>query len=299
MNRTREWFAMLCRCYDYGTEPDKCMRCCLSYRWSESMVRSIHKTDPPSPQSAVKSPAGSSSSRASYSSSAAARSTSLRVGGGGPHSGEPRASLFPPRLAQPAAPRAHPVNLSYPVLHSSLGLIRDPPQPAAGARRPSCSAPSLPRPAQPSLKADSRRAHSRRAARGARARRECAACRARPPRARRAAPRQTRPTRFLRSSLAQASPASAPGSVPPDHSPSPSSPVSPTKQPPCPANPSALTPAASAPTDPLVCIPVNFQSCSRPRRRVAREHQGLTRQTDATLFIIKPSILRISKNFLP
>ena len=54
------------------TKSDQCMRCCFI----------IHKTDPPSPQSAVKSPAGSSSSRAS-SSSAAARSTSVtsrRVG---------------------------------------------------------------------------------------------------------------------------------------------------------------------------------------------------------------------------
>ncbi len=46
--------------------------------WSESMVRSIHKTDPPSSQSAVESPAGSSSSRAS--SSSAARSTSVKTG---------------------------------------------------------------------------------------------------------------------------------------------------------------------------------------------------------------------------
>jgi hypothetical protein len=45
------------------------------------MVRRIHITDPPSPQSAVKSPAGSSSSWASSSSAAAHSSlTSRRVG---------------------------------------------------------------------------------------------------------------------------------------------------------------------------------------------------------------------------
>ena len=94
-------------------------------------MRSIHKTDPPSPQRAVESPAGSSSSRAS-SSSAAARSTSVtsrRVG---------RALVSLARLSplrgspsQPRRARAPPVNPSDPVLRSSLGLIRDPPQPAA------------------------------------------------------------------------------------------------------------------------------------------------------------------------
>jgi hypothetical protein len=94
------------------------------------MVRSIHKTDPPSPQSAVKSPGGLLPGLLLL------RRRPLderHEPARGPRSGEPRASLSPPRLARPAAPRARapPVNPSDPVLRSSLGLIRDPPQPAA------------------------------------------------------------------------------------------------------------------------------------------------------------------------
>ena len=208
--------------------------------WSESMVRSIHRTDPPSPQRAVESPAGSSSSRAS-SSSAAARSTSVTS----PRVGRALVSLarLSPLRGSPSQPRrarAPPVNPSDPVLRSSLGLIRDPPQPAArraprgrlratpaprdtgAVARALPSRPVPPRPAQPQAcpRQGAPRPAQRPSLKPTRARR--APCAPRSPRA----PLQPRPDRSPRSSLAQASPASAPGSVPPDHSPSPSSPVS-------------------------------------------------------------------------